>query len=241
MMGGSRRSALGTRLPPRDIPVCAASNSVVAESREPRAGSGVGRRGFLLRAGAMLVGGTVLVRQASAQDQPSSGAANVPMQQGAYRPVERPAKADAKPQLTKEQRDDLERRIACQCGCTLDIYTCRTTDFSCQVSPAMHADVNALVAGGYSAQEIIDAFNVTYGEQVLMAPKREGFNLVGYFMPFAALATGAAVVAVLLRKWSRRAAATAAARAAEPVPAGDGNATADEMAQLEAAVRGDDR
>ena len=192
----------------------------------------------------MVLASAVLSRRASAQDQPSTGAANVPMQQQAYQPVVRPPKPDATPQLTREERDELERRIACQCGCTLDIYTCRTTDFSCRVSPAMHSDVMALVAGGYSAQEIIDAFNVTYGEQVLMAPKREGFNLVGYFMPFAALATGAAVVAVLLRKWSRRAAATAAAHAAAPAPAASlvsAEPTPDELARLEAAVRGDER
>ena len=192
----------------------------------------------------MAAAGTLLARRAHSQDQPSTGAANVPMQQEAYRPVQRPPKPGAEPQLTREQRDDLERRIACQCGCTLDVYTCRTTDFSCRVSPAMHSDVMALVAGGYSAQEIIDAFNVTYGEQVLMAPKREGFNLVGYFMPFAALATGAAVVAMLLRKWSRRAAATAAARASAPMPVpspSGAEATPDELARLEAAVRGEER
>ena len=201
------------------------------------------RRAFLLRTGAIALGSVTLVRHAGAQDPSPTGAANVPMQQQAYRPVERPAKPGATPQLDKEARDDLERRIACQCGCTLDVYTCRTTDFSCQVSPAMHADVNALVAGGYSAEEIIEAFNDTYGEQVLMAPKREGFNLVGYFMPSAALATGAIVVALLIRKWSRRAAATAAAAAAAPpstVPA-PAAATPDELERLEAAVRGDDR
>ena len=25
----------------------------------------------------------------------------------------------------------LEKRLRCGCGCTLDVYTCRTTDFTC--------------------------------------------------------------------------------------------------------------
>ena len=86
-----------------------------------------------------------------------------PMDQAAARAVRLPPKPNATPVLTDKERDDLEHRIHCQCGCTLDVYTCRTTDFSCQVSPAMHRDVVELVRGGYSAQEIIDAFVSTYG------------------------------------------------------------------------------
>jgi hypothetical protein len=43
--------------------------------------------------------------------------------------------------------------------------------------------------GRHSGDEIIQAFERVYGEAVLMAPKREGFNLAGYWMPFAALGT----------------------------------------------------
>ena len=71
-----------------------------------------------------------------------------PMQQDAYLPVKLNAKAGASPSMTAEKRDDLEHEIKCQCGCPLDVYTCRTTDFSCSVSPAMHADVLGLVTGG---------------------------------------------------------------------------------------------
>src|SRR5438128_8571047 len=32
----------------------------------------------------------------------------------------------------------IEKQIHCTCGCNLDVYTCRTTDFTCTVSPGMH-------------------------------------------------------------------------------------------------------
>jgi cytochrome c-type biogenesis protein CcmH len=99
--------------------------------------------------------------------------------------------------------DELEHHIHCMCGCNLDIFTCRTTDFTCPVSPAMHRDVMALVSGGHSAQEIIDAFVDVYGERVLMEPKKTGFNLTGYITPFAALGGGAALIVALLRRWHR--------------------------------------
>lgn len=170
------------------------------------------------------------------------GADNSVMDQGAGRTVRLPPKTGATPSMTADERDALERRIHCQCGCTLDVFTCRTTDFACQVSPAMHRDVMALVAGGYTAQEIIDAFERSYGERVLMAPKKVGFNLVGYAMPFAVLLAGGTVLTLLLRSWHRRAQVRAAASppaAPFAAPRVD-DATAEERARLEAAVRGDD-
>jgi len=157
------------------------------------------------------------------------------MDQGAARSVRLPPKPNATPLLTNAQRDELEHRIRCQCGCTLDVYTCRTTDFSCQVSPAMHADVLALVKGGYTAQDIIDAFVSAYGERVLMAPKKSGFNLLAWFTPGVAMAVGGVLIAVWLRRWRNEPAVASAPSSTAPL-----DATQDELARLDAAVRGDD-
>ena len=168
----------------------------------------------------------------------NQGAANVPMNDGAYRSVRLPPKAGASPSMSADERDALEHQIRCQCGCVLDVYTCRTTDFSCALSPAMHRDVMALVEGGHSADEIIAAFRGAYGERVLMAPVKEGFNWAGYVTPFAAIGAGGAVVAALIRKWGRTAAERAAPAAVRPLQV---EASADELARIEAAVRGGDR
>jgi cytochrome c-type biogenesis protein CcmH len=149
-----------------------------------------------------------------------------------YRPVTLPPKPGATPSMTDAQRDELEHQIHCQCGCNLDVYTCRTTDFACSVSPAMHSDVMGLVAGGHGADEILAAFKAIYGEKVLMAPVKSGFNLLGYTVPFIALGTGALIVAVLMRRWKR-----------EPAPVTvttpHVDATEGELAALDAAVRQD--
>ena len=158
------------------------------------------------------------------------------MDQSASRPVRLPPKPGARVVVSADERDALEHRLRCQCGCTLDVYTCRTTDFSCQVSPSMHRDVMSLVSGGYSAQEIIEAFVGVYGERVLMAPRASGFNLLGWVAPFAALGGGAILVAVLLRTWRRPAPATPLAPGAS---ARSPDASKDELARLEAAVRDD--
>ena len=198
------------------------------------------RRDFLARIAAGGVTVLAAPRLAAQEPAPQPGANSnlFDMNQAAARRVTRPPKPGATPSMTDDQRDTLEHDIRCQCGCTLDVYTCRTTDFSCQVSPAMHRDVMALVEGGYSASEIIDAFVDTYGERVLMAPKKEGFNWAGYIVPFAALGAGAAAVAVVLRGMQRRSVQVAGARG--PVAASRTGATADELARLDAAIRRDD-
>ena len=193
------------------------------------------RRGFLTTLGAWLA--TASLARALDAQQPTqgmnTGTANVPMDEGRYRLVRLPSRGTG-PSMTDAQRDALEHTIHCQCGCTLDIFTCRTTDFSCQVSPPMHHDVMALVAGGYPAQDIINAFVNVYGERVLMEPTKRGFDLTAWVMPFVALGGGTALVVTLLRRW-RRAAAEPAAVTALPVAA-----TPDELSRLDQLVRHDD-
>jgi cytochrome c-type biogenesis protein CcmH len=191
----------------------------------------VSRRQFLSSIAAAAA--TAAVPTSLIAQQENTGAANVPMDENRYRPVRLAAKT-ARPSMTDAQRDELEHQIHCQCGCNLDVFTCRTTDFSCQVSPAMHRDVMALVAGGYGAQEILDAFVSVYGERVLMAPKKTGFNWAGYLAPFAALAGGTALVVALLRRWHSRATEPAAV---QPLPV---EASPEELARLESMVRSEE-
>jgi cytochrome c-type biogenesis protein CcmH len=194
------------------------------------------RRQFVLAIPALGLGAAALPRRIrAAQQQGPLQTFNEPMAAAGevYRPVTLPAKPGAKPSMTDAERDDLEHQIHCQCGCNLDVYTCRTTDFACTVSPAMHGDVMGLVAGGYTGEEILAAFKEVYGEGVFMAPVRSGFNLLGYTVPFIALGTGAVVVAALMRRWKSRAAMAASA----PLPRVD--ATEGELAALDAAVRRD--
>ena len=198
------------------------------------------RRDFV-RGGLLVAGGALVAWRVSAQEAGAQGAANIDMPQTAYKPVSLPKKTGAKPLLTQLQRDELERGLKCACPCKLDVFTCRTTDFQCGISPAMHSDVVRLIDGGYSADEIIAAFTTVYGERVLMAPVKEGFNIAGYVVPFITLGIGGTMLVALLRRWKRETEATAPAVAtASVLPIGGGMpaATEDEMRRLEAAVRG---
>jgi cytochrome c-type biogenesis protein CcmH len=110
-----------------------------------------------------------------------------------------------------------ERRLRCTCGCTLDVYTCRTTDFTCTYSPAMHKEVVALYQGGKTPEEIIQVFVAREGEQILMAPPAEGFNIAGYVVPGLVMLTGALGLAAWLTR-RRQAVALAEGGAAATAP-----------------------
>ena len=188
------------------------------------------RRQFIFSS-SVVAASLVAGRRANAMQTTQSFAG--PMEQGAYRPVKLAAIAGARPSMSDEKRDELEHQIKCQCGCVLDVYTCRTTDFSCSVSPAMHGDVMKLVEGGHNAGQILAAFQSVYGEQILMAPLKQGFNLVGYALPSAVLVAGGLVVAGLIRKWGAR------EKLMHQTVGMPIEATADELATLNAAVRDD--
>jgi cytochrome c-type biogenesis protein CcmH len=128
----------------------------------------------------------------------------------------------------------IEQRLACNCGCTLDVFTCRTTDFSCTYSPALHREVLALRDSGKTAQEILDAFVEKYGEKALMAPKPEGFNLAGYLLPGAVIAAAAAGLVLFVGR--RRALVSSAASGGEPVAPSATTASPEELERLQRAL-----
>ena len=136
-----------------------------------------------------------------------------------------------------DARDDaeiqrIEQRLACSCGCTLDIFTCRTTDFTCTYSPELHREVLALRDQGKTAQQILDTFVAKYGEKALMAPKAEGFNLAGYLLPGSLIAAAGAGLAFFI---ARRKTAVSLAPVS-PAPTAAVQASPEELDRLRRAL-----
>ncbi|HEY7684816.1 MAG TPA: cytochrome c-type biogenesis protein CcmH [Gemmatimonadales bacterium] len=115
----------------------------------------------------------------------------------------------------------IEKQLKCTCGCSLDVYTCRTTDFTCTVSPQMHQQVLTLAAAGSSADAIIAEFVREHGVVILMAPPKRGFNLAGYFFPSLVILIAGALLVLVMRRWVRR--SPPAPLSAEPADATPGN------------------
>lgn len=141
-----------------------------------------------------------------------------PARQGAADPLMDPSRvgqtrAVATPLDNAEEIKAIEKQLKCTCGCNLDIFTCRTTDFTCTYSPELHNEIVAMHTAGQDADQIIAAFVSKYGEQSLLAPRASGFNLLGYLLPSVAVAAvGGALGFLLLRRHRAR------LLAAAPVP-----------------------
>lgn len=185
------------------------------------------RRAFLAAASAMLAADRV-----RAQDTTRTGGAADPLMDpnavGQLRAV-------ATPLDNEEAIKAIESKLKCTCGCNLDIFTCRTTDFTCTYSPELHKEIVGLYAGGMTGDQIIAAFVAKHGEQVLLAPDARGFNLVGYLAPSAAvLLAGGTLAFVLLRRHRERTLARQTVLAGPST--GPGTLSEDQRARLDRAL-----
>lgn len=93
---------------------------------------------------------------------------------------------------------------------------------SSPIADRMRAFIRARIAAGDTKSEIKTKLVDQFGESVLAAPPKHGFNLLAWLLPLIGLALGAVVLAVLARRWSR-----ARATPAPLGPSGNGRSSLD--------------
>jgi cytochrome c-type biogenesis protein CcmH len=86
-------------------------------------------------------------------------------------------------------------------GCT----DSRTANY-CQLSTSydLRAEIWDLLETGMNKEQVIDKLVDKYGERILAAPNKQGFNLLAWILPGVAIAVGAVTVAYVLRLRVRR-------------------------------------
>jgi len=102
---------------------------------------------------------------------------------------------------------DLEKKLRCNCGCKLDVHVCQY-QMQCGTSPTWSKRILQALERGESEETILAGFVADFGPTVLVVPPEEGFNLVGYYLPWVTILTVAAVLGAIFRR----------RRAPEPVP-----------------------
>jgi cytochrome c-type biogenesis protein CcmH len=92
---------------------------------------------------------------------------------------------------------ELERELICP--------TCHEplAASSSPIADRMRAFIRDRIAAGDTKSEIKAKLVDQFGESVLAAPPKKGFNLLAWVLPLVGLALGAVVLAVLARRWSR--------------------------------------
>jgi cytochrome c-type biogenesis protein CcmH len=92
---------------------------------------------------------------------------------------------------------ELERELICP--------TCHESlaASSSPIADRMRAFIRARIAAGDTKSEIKAKLVDQFGESVLAAPPRSGFNLLAWVLPLAGIAVAAGVVGVLAYRWTR--------------------------------------
>jgi len=103
----------------------------------------------------------------------------------------------------KTSLDSVAEGLTCQCGCGLTVANCNHPQ--CEFAVPIRSQIEGMIARGKSRPEIIAWFRARYGEKVLSAPTTEGFNLLAWIMPFAALLGGGVGVFFVFARWRAKA------------------------------------
>ncbi|PYQ31813.1 MAG: cytochrome c-type biogenesis protein CcmH [Acidobacteria bacterium] len=109
------------------------------------------------------------------------------------------------PHGTPLQGGELERRtqaIASEIRCPV-CQGLSIADSPSEMAVNMKAEVRDLVARGYTQEQIDRHFERSYGQFVLLRPKFRGVNTLVWILPIAALAAGAFLVLLTLRKLTK--------------------------------------
>jgi cytochrome c-type biogenesis protein CcmH/NrfF len=93
----------------------------------------------------------------------------------------------------------IEQKIRCTCGCTLDTHTCQY-QMQCGESPVFTQRIMAALEAGETEDVILAGFVADYGMDILGSPPREGFNRIGYIMPWVAFALSGILIGLFLRR-----------------------------------------
>ena len=95
-----------------------------------------------------------------------------------------------------------------QCSCPYTVASCNM--LHCESREEIEGRIKAGLAAGQSEETILANLKEKYGTLILTAPPAQGFNLVGWIMPFIALVLGLIVIRYILKRWRRP----------QPAPAG---------------------
>ena len=93
---------------------------------------------------------------------------------------------------------DLENALMCKCDdkCGKVLINC-----TCSTSDKTRAKFTKMLESGLTVEQIIKSQIDEYGETVLSAPTKFGFNLTAWVMPFIALIAGGVGVKKIINSW----------------------------------------
>ena len=99
--------------------------------------------------------------------------------------------------------EDRVREIASELRCVV-CQNLSVADSPSDLAKEMRNVVRDQVQQGKSREEVQAYFVSRYGEYVLLAPPKRGFNLLVWGLPFLAVVAGGGVVYLVARRWTEQ-------------------------------------
>jgi cytochrome c-type biogenesis protein CcmH len=104
-----------------------------------------------------------------------------------------------RPLLAQGTVEGIASQLICLCGCGKLLSVCEM-----DTAKQMKSIISDRLAEGMTAREVIDYMTEKYGEQVLAAPTKKGFNLTAWITPFAGIFVGSLVIWLVVAAWVQR-------------------------------------
>jgi cytochrome c-type biogenesis protein CcmH len=95
--------------------------------------------------------------------------------------------------------EEVSEGLTCQCGCGLTVANCNHPQ--CEFSVPVRQQIETMISRGMGRREIISFFRARYGEKILSAPTTQGFNLLAWIIPFAAVFAGCLLIVGAIFRW----------------------------------------
>ena len=95
--------------------------------------------------------------------------------------------------------DKIKNSLICTCECSMTVNACQGS-MACSSAEKLNSEAKALVEKGLSEQEILTVFIDRYGEKILAAPTKKGFNLLAWILPYILFILAGSGIVYLLRK-----------------------------------------
>lgn len=94
---------------------------------------------------------------------------------------------------------EVGERVSCQCGCAYTVGSCNM--LNCHFRDPVVGEIREGLEAGRPEAEILEAIYAKYGGETRVEPRNEGFGMVGWIAPFAALLAGLAIIPWVVRRW----------------------------------------
>ena len=101
--------------------------------------------------------------------------------------------------ITGARLDDRTNEVSALLRCPV-CQGMAVADSKAEMAVNMKAQVRELLERGYTEEQILKYFELSYGQFVLLQPKFEGINTMVWLLPVIALVIGGALVFLKLRK-----------------------------------------